>query len=53
MSLRFGREGFAGGRRLCADISSPRPHSLDKTPLQMPRAAELTPIVAAAKGKKL
>ena len=51
MSLRFGREGFAGGRRLCADISSPRPHSLDKTPLQMPRAAELTPIAAAAKGK--
>ena len=46
-------EGFAGGRRLCADISSPRPHSLDKTPLQMPRAAELTPIAAAAKGKKL
>jgi len=24
-----------------------------KTPLQMPRAAELTPIAAAAKGKKL
>ena len=52
MSLRFGREGFAGGGDF-ARIFLPAPPSLDKTPLQMPRAAELTPIAAAAKGKKL